>query len=121
MRTAGPRWLLVCLLLLGMVGMHHFVPASAHDAMSTATSIATQEPMPAPSHEPTAPSHELMHLCMAVVCAFLGLLLIALLLLIVLRRENLPVPSLRLSASRIDRPPGLSGRALLASVCVLRL
>jgi hypothetical protein len=122
MRRFGARWLLLCLLLLGIVSMHHVVPASAHDAMPAATSMAAQSPMPAPTHEPDspAPSHDLMHLCMAVLCAILGLLLIAL-LLTVLRWETQPVPSLRSSTSRVDRPPGLSGRTLLASLCVLRL
>jgi hypothetical protein len=122
MRTTGPQWLLLCLLLLGVVGMHHFVPTPTHDIASVAPSIALGEPMQAPMHDPAAPApaHELMHLCMAVLGAVLGLLLIAL-LIGVLRWDSQRIPSPASSAGRVDRPPGLSGRTLLASVCVLRL
>jgi hypothetical protein len=118
-----PRWLLLCLLLLGLIGMHHFVPTSPHDVMA-AMPAAVDVMHDAPAHEPEspgnpAPSHDLMHLCMAIVCATVGLLLIAL-LLTVFRRDRDPVPSSPDPLGRVDRPPGLFGRTLLTSVCVLR-
>jgi hypothetical protein len=119
----GPRWLLLCLLLLGMVGMHHFVPAEAHGRMSTVVTMTDEPPsdfMHGP-HEPVpSPAHGLMHLCMAVMYVIAGLLLIGFLLSM---SWPASVPSLRPQrrGRRVDRPPGLFGRDLLSSVCILRL
>ncbi|RSM87479.1 hypothetical protein DMH04_10665 [Kibdelosporangium aridum] len=124
-RTAGPRWLLLCLLLLGVVSMHHFAPTEAHDQHVTAASHAmTDAPAPDPMHEPDgpipSPVHDLLHLCMAVLCAIAGFVLIGLLLA---RRRPVDTPLLRLTrrVQRVERPPRSSGRNLLSSVCVLRL
>jgi hypothetical protein len=102
-RATGPRWLLLSLLLLGVVSM----------------------PGPDPMHQPEDPAspsplHDLQHLCMAVLGAILGLLLIGFLLAFCRRR---PLPSIRRvrHIRRTDRPPRLSGRTLLSSVCVLRV
>ncbi len=122
-RRAGPRWLLLCLLLLGVVSMHHFVSAEAHGQMATMAAVTHELPAD-PGHEPhdpaPSPAHDLMHLCMAVMCVIAGLLLIGLLLTM-----SWPplVPSLRprRRGRRVDWPPGMFGRQLLSSVCVLRL
>lgn len=120
----GPRWLLLCMLLLGVVSMHHFVPAEAHDrATGMVASTMTDVPLPDPMHKPDgpapSPAHDLLHLCMAVLCAIIGLLLAALMLTV---SQPARAPSLRPQrlVSGVDRPPGLSGRSLLNSVCVLR-
>jgi hypothetical protein len=123
-RAAGPRWLLLCLLLLGVIGMHHFASAEGHDQPTTAVShTMTDAPVPDPTHEPErpapSPAHDLLHLCMAVLCAIIGLLLIGLLLGMSWPAQTM---SLRLKrrVRRVDRPPRLFGRNLLSSVCVLR-
>ncbi|MFC0107349.1 hypothetical protein [Kibdelosporangium aridum] len=111
--TTGPRWVLLCLLLFGVIGMHHFLPADAQ-VHHTATVATTDMPQP----HPDEPSHDLLHLCMAVMCAFGGFLLVTMLLT---KSVTALVPPLRTwrHISRVDRPP--SGRDLLSCVCVLRL
>lgn len=124
-RATGPRWLLLCLLLLGVVSMHHFVPAEPDGhltgmAASAMSEVSQPDPMHQP-HEPVpSPAHDLLHLCMAVLCVIIGLILVGLLLAMT---RPTRAPSLRPQwrVSRVDRPPGLSGRALLNSVCVLRV
>ncbi|MBP2330697.1 hypothetical protein JOF56_011082 [Kibdelosporangium banguiense] len=118
----GPRWLLLCLLLFGVVSMHHFVTSEAHHQSSGMTMDA---PASAPAqHEPEqpapSPKHDLLHLCLAVMGAIAGLLLLGLLLAMAI---PVHVPSLRPERriQRVDRPPKSSGRDLLSSVCVLRL
>jgi hypothetical protein len=125
MRATGPRWFLLCLLLLGVVGMHHFAPAEAHDKPGVAVATAmTHMPPSAPMHEPDepvpSPAHDLLHLCMAVLCVIVGLFLARFLFT---KFWSARVPSLRRDRHirRVDRPPGSSGRNLLSSVCVLRL
>jgi hypothetical protein len=124
-RATGPRWLLLSLLLLGVVSMHHFVPADAHGPATVAATTMADMPGPDPMHQPEDPAspsplHDLQHLCMAVLGAILGLLLIGFLLAFCRRR---PLPSIRRvrHIRRTDRPPRLSGRTLLSSVCVLRV
>lgn len=112
----GPRWLLLCLLLLGVVGMHHFVAAEHHHE-----TMAVEMPMPAPDpgHAPESPAHDLIHLCLAVLGAVAGLLLLVLLLGVFW--PALRTPRRTRPVSRVDRPPWTSGRSVLSSVCVLRL
>jgi hypothetical protein len=124
-RAAGPRWLLLCLLLLGVVSMHHFAPADAHDQPTTAVShTMANAPASDPVHEPEgpapSPAHDLLHLCLAVLGAIAGLVLTGLLLA---KSWPAQAPSLRpdRQVRRVDHPPPLSGRSLLSSVCVLRL
>lgn len=111
-RATGLRWLLLCLLLLGVVSMHHFVATSdQHPAMAVEMTV--------PDHVPESPAHDLIHLCLAVLGAVAGLLLLVLLLgvfwpAVRTARRTRPV-------SRVDRPPWTSGRSVLTSVCVLRL
>jgi nitric oxide reductase large subunit len=106
-RLTAARWLLLCLLLLGVVGMHHTVSAEPHDMMHTSQSMP-------------APDHEMLHLCMAVITAAAGFLLFVLFLFTAFWPVSVSARRFTV-VSRVDRPPGLSGRSLLSSVCVLRL
>jgi hypothetical protein len=124
-RMTGPQWLLLSLLLLGVVGMHHFVPTDAHDPASTMVATAMAgvsgaDPMHLPEGPAPSPDHDSQHLCMAVLSAAAGLLLVAFLLTL---SWQAPVPLLQRVryVRRVDRPPGLSGRTLLNSVCVSRV
>ncbi|SDO58184.1 hypothetical protein SAMN05421507_10330 [Lentzea jiangxiensis] len=114
------QWILLCALFLGVVGMHHVnvsndVP-SPHGTVSTSTHGAHHPGDPAPE-----PTHDVLHLCVAVLTAVASLVLLASLLLLTARRL-VPV---RVQATGVrprapDRPPR-GGRDLLGSLCVLRL
>jgi hypothetical protein len=129
---------LLCALALGIVGMHHLptsddmmrgaVPTVA-SAVLTSTShdmpgyIETL-PSPAVGQHPTAPmpSHDLMHLCLAVMCA-VGFALAALWLLLRVARSATPSGSSSIPrrARAPDRPPDRHGRLLLTAFCILRV
>lgn len=124
------RGLLLCALALGVVGMHQLVTTDAMPGMAmpvmssspamdmgdvtTVTAIAAEDHQ----HGGQGVVHDLMHLCLAVLCAA-GAALLAFWLI----RRCLAVvsPSSRAVARAPDRPPKAGGRLLLASVCVLRL
>jgi hypothetical protein len=120
----GLRWLLFFLLLLGLVGMHHFMPPTSHHQPAAAVSSVTDMHDDAPAHAPDSPAptpaHDLMHLCMAVLSAMAGLLLIALLLTTSWPAQAPVFPSPPL-IRRADRPPDRYGLTLLISFGVLRL
>ncbi|MEU0880437.1 hypothetical protein ABZ345_17685 [Lentzea sp. NPDC005914] len=119
-RRTVTQWLLLCVLFLGVVGMHHVAmgdDTSAGHGMTQAISHHEQAPEePAP-----APAHDMLHLCVAVLCAFGSLLLLAWLLL------SFFVPAVGRTASASawprapEHPPPIGGRDLLSSLCVLRL
>ena len=114
------QWVLLCALFLGVVGMHHVNVSNdmslAHGSMSTSAHHAPPSEDPAP-----LPTHEMLHLCVAVLCAVVSLLLLVLLLL----RTARPIAGRILTSSAWPRAPGRppprGGRDLLSSLCVLRL
>jgi hypothetical protein len=115
------QWILLCLLFLGVVGMHHVNVSndmsSAHGTASTSAHGAQHSEDPSPE-----PAHEMLHLCVAVLTAAASLFLLAWLLLL---RTKRPV-TVRVQATDIwqrapERPPPRGGRDLLGSLCVLRL
>ncbi|EIE97590.1 DUF6153 family protein [Saccharomonospora glauca] len=79
-RSVIPRWLLLCLVLLGLVTMHHVVDQhSEHTGSATALQqVAVEHHGPVPDDSP-APSHDhssvLGHLCFAVLVGSIVLLL----------------------------------------------
>lgn len=117
-RTAA-QWALLCLLVLGVVGMHHVnvdTGQSGHSAMSV-----TAHGHHAPDEPEPAPTHDVLHLCMAVLGAAVSLLLFGWLLLRAvrpMRDEKAATPAWPRAP---DWPPPLGGRGLLSSLCVLRL
>ena len=120
-RRTATRWLLLCLLFLGVVGMHHVATsgdmASGHDMTAVAAHHEHSPEEPAPS----SPGHDMLHLCVAVLCAVVSLLLLAWLLV-----RSTPRHAGRALGSSSwprapDHPPPVGGRSLLSSVCVLRL
>ncbi|MFL6121527.1 hypothetical protein [Actinophytocola sp.] len=126
--------LLMCALALSVIGMHH-VPLSPHctphvtmSAGTHAAGTAVSETMihavaAAPDAQPNSDSgtgHDMLHLCLAVLWAAGGLLLLAWLLVAVGAGAPTPAATLLLWTRRVWRPPGTTGRSLLASLCVLR-
>lgn len=95
--------------VFGVVSMHHAVPAMSHDHPVAAAAM---------EHAPDAPMHDdMMHLCLAVIGAVAGLLLILLLTFVWPGYSGLAD---RASSRRVDRPPLPAGRSLPSSLCVLR-
>ncbi|GLZ27857.1 hypothetical protein Lesp02_00470 [Lentzea sp. NBRC 105346] len=119
-RRTVTQWLLLCVLFLGVVGMHH-VAMNGDMPPGHGMVAAAHEPH-VPEHDPAPPpAHDMLHLCVAVLCAFASALLLTWLLL----RSARPLADRwRSSSSRPRapaRPPPIGGRALLGSLCVLRL
>jgi hypothetical protein len=124
------QWLLLCGLALAVVGMHH-VPLAPHHAtlQPAAAGIHAAEMLPAPADLPEARSpsdsgtgvgHDLLHLCLVVLSATGGLLLLAWLLVAVTNGLAGRRPGLRPSVRHAWRLPRASGRSLLTFVCVSR-
>jgi hypothetical protein len=120
-RRTVTQWLLLCVLFLGVVGMHHIATSgdmTSDQAMTQLTAQHKQSPEePAPS-----PEHDMLHLCVAVLCVVVSLLLLLAWLLV----RTTPQSTSRALGSPAwprapDHPPPIGGRALLSSVCVLRL
>ncbi|WP_247648704.1 DUF6153 family protein [Saccharomonospora xinjiangensis] len=127
-RNVALRWLLVCLVLLGLVTMHHVVndhtehidhiPASEHTS-AAAHPVAPEHHSPSPGHDD---SSALTHLCLAVLVGSIVLVLAHR----ILRRATDLAAGLRLPALRTgdDRaPPSPSGvrTGFAYELCVLRL
>lgn len=115
------RGLLLCALVLGVVAMHQLVTTDGTPEMASAAMASTVSMQPSftADHDemPGGIPHDLMHLCMAVLCS----LAVAILLIAVRQRPMAtPRPVSRSDARAPDRPPPIAGRLLLAQVCVLR-
>ncbi|MEC3974399.1 hypothetical protein [Amycolatopsis sp. H20-H5] len=126
--------LLRCTLAIGLIGMHHVSTSTCMDQhtgpilmMSASSNPNAAEPYsdlvgPAPGHHVPARSHELMHLCLAVLCAA-GISLLVLLALMI--TSGFPVrtgPPFRLVFLRLPgHPPDRRGRSILTSLCLLRV
>lgn len=137
MRTSTGRrvrqGLLLCALALAVLGMHHVAFGShgtpdgtpsggTHAAAMTMSTNASMEPTAQPADDSgTDTGHELMHLCLAVLCATVGLLLLAWLLMAVSARIRPPTDRLPPPMWHTWRLRGTAGRSLLASVCLLRI
>ena len=120
--------LLLCALTLSVLGMHH-VALPPHE---TVHSIMAAESMPAmaapamtdmdPAAQPSGDSgtgmgHDLLHLCLVVLCAAAVFLLATWLLATVSTTRADPGDQ----QPSFPCAPRVAGRSLLASVCVLRL
>ena len=121
-RHTATRWLLLCVLFLGVVGMHHVTMSSdiapPHGAMSVTVNTPERQ---APEEPEPHPAHDMLHLCVAVLFAVVSLLLLTLALT---QAARPPADELRTTSAwprAPDHPPPIGGRALLSSVCVLRL
>jgi hypothetical protein len=127
--------LLLCALALSVIGMHQLVlaaPGTPHATMSAEAHTVAPPTAMTSGMAPVAPpevrpagvpgsnkGHDLLHLCLAVLCATGGVLLLAWLLPVV----SIGAPALadlRPWSRRVWRPPGTAGRSLLTSLCVLR-
>lgn len=137
-RPAAVRWVLLCALTFGIIGMHHLVLGGAeHEGMAGPMTgaygvlgevpsplvAAAGESAPRSRLAPAAPSgcdHGMLHLCQAIVGAAGTLLLAWLLVAVALELLPLPGAARTRSAGR-DPPRPRRPAELLASLCVLRL
>ncbi|MFJ8961864.1 hypothetical protein ACIRG5_20990 [Lentzea sp. NPDC102401] len=121
-RRTATRWALLCLLFLGVVGMHHVTAGAdvpgGHAVMSLAAGSHGEH---TPDEPEPAPSHDALHLCMAVLGAAASLLLLGWLLLRAARPATNEPTATPPWPRTPDGPPPLGGRGLLSSLCVLRL
>jgi hypothetical protein len=118
--------LLLCALTLSVLGMHHVAlpphatghSAAAAESMATMATSASMHPTAQPSGDSgTGMGHDLLHLCLVVLCAA-AVFLLATWLLTTVRATRADPGNQRPSC---PRAPRAAGRSLLASVCVLRL
>ncbi len=120
-RRTVTQWLLLCALFLGVVGMHHVAAGGDMDSGHDMTQVTAHHKHSSEEPAPSSPGHDMLHLCVAVLCAVVSLLLLAWLLV----RSTTQSAGRALSSSAWarapDHPPPIGGRALLSSVCVLRL
>jgi hypothetical protein len=124
--------ILLCALAVGVIAMHHVSPSHGmSDAMSSSTARVSPGFEPemvdcAPGSgepDPCTPTglHDMLHLCLAVLCAA-GLLLLVLVAYLGTSWLNTTFPrSFGIRGSpRRGRPPDRGGRDILTSLCVLR-
>jgi hypothetical protein len=114
--------LLLCALAVGLVGMHHLsattdMPASMPVVSAPVMAGTHADPAPSEDH---SPSHELSHLCQAVLVAF-GAALLGLSLLLRAFGAQLGVPRKMRASPPPERPPDRRGRVVLTCLCVLRV
>lgn len=119
MRTLTGRrlrqWLLFCVVAFALVGMHHMPTAPCGPPVETAAHATEQ---PEPQHcPPQDGAHDLLHLCLMVLGFVAG---IALVWLLLAASGVLGAFVSRVQVTGRWRPPRLSGRSLLTSVCVSR-
>ncbi|NIJ12602.1 hypothetical protein FHU38_002946 [Saccharomonospora amisosensis] len=128
-RSEVPQWLLLCVLILAVLGMHS-VMSNSHETATSQTHVSAgmegaapasvMEPLSDPL--PEQDSHALLNLCLAVLAAGAVFVLARLLGgrlgawggsdVVSRARDALDVRS---------RFPGPAGRGLLAAVCILRI
>ena len=129
MASRARQILLLCALTLSVLGMHHVAlpPHQPGHAVMAAEPVQGPPAMPMtdvdPATQPAGGSgngtgHDLLHLCLVVLCAA-AVFLLATWLLATVRTTAAATGDRRSRRPRVVRP--VAGRALLASVCVLRL
>ncbi|AIG75235.1 Conserved putative secreted protein [Amycolatopsis japonica] len=113
------RWLLLCVVALGLVGMHHVVAESGHGTGHSVVAMADPCCADTPSHDDGG--HNGLHLCLAVLAA--GVLLIVTWLLVRNGRTVTTWKSRRAagSASGRDPPRWRPVPEKLSFLCVLRV
>ncbi|MEU5260094.1 hypothetical protein [Amycolatopsis sp. NPDC021455] len=120
--------MLLCALALCVAAMHHVSMARSPEGVSGMQTMAATQVVAAAAvdagsgeHHPGMPdgTHNLLHLCLAVVSAA-----VALFLALVALGRVLPVavaaPASPRGSPHPERPPDRRGRRILTSLCVLR-
>jgi len=113
--------ILLSVLALCLVAMHHVSTSGSMTRADVAHVEMTATTAGSGEHHPGMPdgAHTLLHLCLAVMCAAVALLL-ALLLLGRARPAEVATPASPRGSPAPGRPPDRRGRLVLTSLCVLR-
>lgn len=122
------RCALLCVLAGSVLAMHHVDPTVSdhsvgHAAMAVHEGSFASAAAGADSEEQPVPAgfHDFLHLCLAIICTAIGLVLLVRLL----RRQAggrwSACPPAGATATPAVRPPPVWGRGILHRVCVLRL
>jgi hypothetical protein len=114
------QWALLCLLVLGVIGMHHVSAGATGAHTGIAATAGAHGDHRTPDDPEPAPAHDLSHMCMAILCAVVSLLL-GWSLLRLSHPSDDPAASAPAWPRAPARPPPLGGRGVLTSLCVLRL
>jgi hypothetical protein len=120
------RWAMLCALVLGVLVMHHTLPAegdhpsSGHSAPVTAAVESATTAQSDNGHEMPSGEHDLLHLCLAILVGAFALVLTR------LWRSTTMDTSRRVHSERGEStpardPPASDGRQILLTVCVLRV
>jgi hypothetical protein len=108
------RWLLLCALALAVIGMHHVASGTGGPCTPDTASAIHSTHLPEASGQTPCPSHDMLHMCLAVFVTAGGVLL-----LVAIRTAYPPRPAALVARRRRRRRT--PGRLLLTSVCVLRI
>lgn len=124
------RWLLLCTLAFGLVGMHHLASTSHHGGEHVEATVAAEHVTPTITQAVTAADccddhgagdgHDILHLCLVILAA--GLVIVV--LLARWRRSGPDASLLRQFSPASRQPPSRASpgpTAVLASLGVLRL
>ncbi|QFU89684.1 hypothetical protein YIM_22530 [Amycolatopsis sp. YIM 10] len=132
-RVRARQFLLLCALAFAVVGMHHLLTApsshhgSSHETAAMAPAVHDTAAAGEQRHGEQSPgspagSHEMLHLCLAVLGGLgLGLLFLAAFWLRTGFRKPAPERCPTRASWAKWRPPDRSGRSLLTTLCVHRL
>jgi len=121
------RVVLLCALALGMLTMHHVNAAGVvHETVKTfavdsPAAAMTADSTPQPPACPLCGEHDVLHVCLAVLCATTMILLALLALLIFSSASTTAAATGPRGSPGTRHPPHRGGRAVLACLCVLRV
>jgi hypothetical protein len=124
------RVVLLCALALGVLAMHHVnavgavhetVATFAVDSPATAMTAGSLDATPQHPACPLCGGHDVLHVCLAVLCATTMILLALLAFLIFSSASTTAAATGPRGSPGTRHPPHGGGRAVLACLCVLRV
>lgn len=123
------RWALLCVLTWGVLAMHHVDPeatgqSGGHGVTSSEhvdSAVPTVSATDSGEQEDHGGLNGFLHLCLAVLCTVVGLVLLIRLGRCQSRVRAFSPSRIQVFARPVARPPPVWGRGVLHRVCVLRV